>query len=104
MSEHQSELDEIAQRILDKSTEITLSAAIEHSHLRSAQTFLNAACSTVSETLLSFRLAREFAKEVTGQSARGRLTASDMDLLRAATMVAGAGRDAPMKALTRSGL
>lgn len=97
-------LDAVAERVLKKWKVLQLPDPVTSEPVRSAQRFLGAAQETVSLTLLNFRLAREFAKAVDQKDARGRLSNSEMDLLRSAIVFAGAGLDTILKELIRCAL
>jgi hypothetical protein len=97
-------LDGIADRVIKKWSVLKLPKPVVSDAVRSAQRFLNAAQESVSLTLLNFRLAREFTKAIDQKDARGRLSNSEMDLLRSAIVFAGAGLDTSLKELIRCGL
>ena len=68
-----------------------------------AQRFLASAFEAVDGVLNNLREVRERRKE-RGGSIRGRLTANEEDLLRAAILFTGAGLDATLKQLIRDAL
>ncbi len=97
-------LDAVAERVISKWSMVELPSPVDSPLVRSAQRFLTAAQDTVSLAFLNFRLSREFTKVMDQKDARGRLRNSEMDLLRAAIVFAGAGLDATLKELIRCAL
>jgi hypothetical protein len=80
-----------------------LSPAEFHARTETAQRFLASAYDSVVAVLDTLEAIRELRKEQNGD-VRGRLTAQEEDLLRAAIVFAGAGLDATLKQLIRDTL
>lgn len=97
-------LEKIATNVLHKWDFVKLPKPIEAEPVKSAQRFLTAGQEAVSQTLLNFRLTREFTKAIDQKDPRGRLQNSEMDLLRAAIVFAAAGLDTTLKELIRCAL
>jgi hypothetical protein len=69
-----------------------------------AQRFLASAYDSVQAVLENLSRIRQLRKDETGDDMRGRLTANEEDLLRAAIVFTGAGLDAMLKQLIRDTL
>ena len=97
-------LEDLGALVIEKTFDIQLPKPQEHPVVRSAQRYLNAARDSVSLVNLNMRLVREFAKAIDNKDSRGRLQNSEMDLLRASVVFAGAGLDAVLKELIRKAI
>lgn len=81
----------------------SLSAAELHPAIDTPQRFLASAYDAVQAVLGNLETLRQLRKQQTGDI-RGRLTANEEDLLRAAVVFTGAGLDATLKQLIRDTL
>src|SRR5690349_14702081 len=80
-----------------------LSAAGGHETVDTAQRFLTSAYEAVDAVLVTLETVRQLRKQK-GGDIRGRLTAPEEDLLRAAVVFTGAGLDSVLKQLIRDTL
>ena len=80
-----------------------LSPVVAHRLTETAQRFLDSAYDSVKAVLATLDTIRDVRKQQTGD-VRGRLTAQEEDLLRAAIVFPGAGLDATLKQLIRDTL
>jgi hypothetical protein len=97
-------LEQIADRVITKVKTLSLPKPVSHPVTTTAQKYLDAANRSVENALLNMRLAREFDKAYSGKKPSGRLYSSEIDMLRAAVVFAGAGLDASLKELIRKAL
>lgn len=78
---------------------IKLPRRYDHPKTLGAQTRLNGALSTVNNVFLTMNLSRAVDRSVKKKELRGRLSQTQLDILRAAIVFAGAGLDAALKKL-----